>query len=769
VCLEDVKEICKLRDDVYRNRWITFAYWSLSQRFRRLIDEDSASWCAFSTWSSRTVGESLRLDKATRYIEELVEDDETSVSDSDHKWLLQLQYRLTTRDAGAAQLALAIGNHHVFHEIGYAMADFLDWVERNPARDDDAWVLYRETIKPYEPSDPELFPPADVEQLRSALECYYRARYETNPKLKAELVLRGNVLLAAYEQWRLEPLLKVALEPFPGRFVQVVRTKPGVAATLSILDAGTSWALRHRSPILRAASAQFGAAMTQRVMALDVPSVPDDEDDKDEDDKKAVITPIRLGGGIPLGTNSSFYPAKLEELHDTESLRLFGVYDRSNGKPGGSASQNWTRYPDRMNFIVNLFRARQLDPSLYRSLPGPDLDVLDLDMSDDRLDELRQMGDNEIDSWIEEQEAGSDADPRGFVEGLAAEGGLRDLLAANPPTPQLPEWAHGPTLERGQKFFRAYGAEIGSALFSASLPISYTAGRGARVLGITAALASNTERRIARTGMMLLAAMAADDSHLPPLDPNTSAYRAARGVRLFHGAVRRMVTQPDLHWNKDELGRPVNQEDLLGTLAVFTVVVIESLDKMGVTCKVEDRNAYFHLWLAVGALLGIDYDLLHRGDRPRTGPPLTYAEMQLLARIIFERNAQASPAGQELTAALLGTLERSVRFPFKGLPRAVVRRLIGEQEADMLGIPPPGVMRLAIAALRPVNAVISPALHSNALAGLTNRFTRKLYREWIERQDGSSPVWLDPFPVRVVRNAIDAARGFARHISTQSN
>src|SRR4051812_972731 len=98
----EIEEICELRDDVYRNQWITFAYWTISQRLRGLIGAN-ASWCTFSTWSSRTIGQNLRVDNANRRVEELVLDPHTAVSRADNRFVLRLQYRVSTRDDGAAQ------------------------------------------------------------------------------------------------------------------------------------------------------------------------------------------------------------------------------------------------------------------------------------------------------------------------------------------------------------------------------------------------------------------------------------------------------------------------------------------------------------------------------------------------------------------------------------------------------------------------------------------------------------------------------------------
>jgi mpaB/rubber oxygenase-like protein len=739
-----VEEICKLRDDVYRNRWITFAYWDISRRLHNLIG-DNANWCTFSTWSSRTIGENLRLDKATRRIDELIYDKQTSISPRDHPWLLRLQYRVTTRDDGAAQQALALGNRLIFHEIGYAVIQLLEWVDQNPGFDLTAWKQYRASkVNPYPATD--LFPKADKHQLWSGLDCYYEAR---NPQIdeqrRAELVLRGGVLLGAYEQTRADTMLKVALDPFPGDLVRALQPDPHAPAQLSLGNASRSWPRRVMAPV-------FGGAMTRWVMALDVPLF------------AWTIRPLRLGHGIPRPDGrASLYPPALQTL-PADLSALFGEHDRSGGNPGRCAAQNWTRLPDRMNFIVNLFRAGQQDDNLYRPLPDADLRTLNLDLGDAKLDELRQLGDEEVDTWVSAQAAKSPLGPGDFLKSLVDDG-FQNLIRPYSPKPDLPDWADRAKLWAGQDFFRKFGLEIGSALFSASLPLSYTAARGAHVLITTTQLVSNPRRRLGETGQMLLDAMASDDSSKPPLDRDTWAYNAALGVRLFHGAVRHTIlNDPAVDWQQGDLGVPINQEDLLGTLVVFTVVVIESLDQMGVTCTVQDRDAYLHLWLVIGHLLGIDYTLLDRRQRPDDEQPLTYAEMQLVARVILKRNEGATPGGQTLMAALLGVSEGSMPFFLKGFPRTLTRRLIGDKSADMLGVPSAGPMRLMTALLRPFNSIISPYVRTNALGGLSSALTRRLYRWWIRngRGDGSRPrwrvprQWTDKAPTRARRGISEA-------------
>jgi ER-bound oxygenase mpaB/B'/Rubber oxygenase, catalytic domain len=724
----EIEEICDLRDDAYRNRWITYAYWKISQRLKERIG-DNASWCTFSTWSSRTIGESIRLDKATRRIDELIYDEESSISIRDHPALLRLQYLVTTRSEGDAQLALAIGNRVIFHEIGTAVVQLLDWIDEYGADDLDGWVAYRKVnVEPYEVNFLFQLPESGPEELWNGLDCYYRAASAPSDE-QAELVLQGNIRLGAYEQERADRLLKVALEPRPDRYVRRELNPDG--NTVFRLKVERSWALE--GPFLqRIISEQFAELMTRYVMALEAPLF------------SWTIRHLRLGHGLPPPDDGkSLYPPALETLDDRDVRDLFDAYDHSGGVPEWCAAENWTRFEDRMNFIVNLFRAGQQDPNLYRPLPDADLRTLDLDLSDEHLDDLRELGDK-LDPWMKKQVATSGKTSQEFLDNLV-DCGFEKLLAAGPPRPNLPKWADRGKLWAGQAFFRAHGLEIGAALFSASLPMSYTARRGAQVLATTTDLTDpeQARRRLAETGQMLLDTMASDDSSKPPLDRETHAYQAARGVRLFHAAVRLMILDrpPPERWNTTELGVPLNQEDLIGTLAAFTVAVIGSLDQMGVTVTVQDRDAYFHLWLVIGELLGIDYKRLFRDKKLPAGQPLTYADMQLVSRVIFDRNSAESPEGETLMGALLDVSEGSMPPRLRDVPRALTRALIGDRHANMLRVPPAGATRYLASALRPVNAMISPYVRRNVLGAAAGRFTKGAYSWWINQGRGQRPPW----------------------------
>ena len=753
---DEVREIVGLTDDVYRNHWISYAYSDISRRLHEHIG-DNASWCTFSTWSSRLIGQYLRVDEPNPTIEQWLRDHPLPVPPI--RWALRrFGFWIRTRERGAMPRVLALGNRLVFEEIGFAVARLIAELDSGRAYDEAELQEFERSIQPT--ADGPLFPPGDIEQLREALRCYYRARWEDGSQEKAELVLLANTLLGAYEQSRLQPIAEAALSPFARRLPALERetldelTKVLPAERAFLRPYARPWALQEESPVLRQIAGGYARLLTRYIMMLQLPK------------EGAGMEALHIGAGLPEpGPREPLYPPPLEHLRDERLVSVISRYDVSGGAAGGCRAENWASFDDRMNYIVNVFRARQTTRALYEPLPA--MDFLPLSLSDDELDRLRQLGDDEADERVRRFVEDTDLDPKEFLAVLVNYGaGTEDIVRgfdANDALPtleasrvdacypddfvSLPPWANTEQLRRGQEFFRDFGLEIASGLFSASLPISYTATRGAHVLTRTTDLVSHAERRIAETGQMLLDVMASRDEALPPLSPDTFAYKAARGVRLFHAAVRHWIlNDPEKKWDVEHLGVPINQEDLLGTLAAFTVVMIESLEKMGVSVDKVERDAYLHLWLVVGHLMGIDYELLLPRGFPTDEQPLLYADVQRLRNEIVRRNAGESQEGRTLMKALLDATERSMPPLLKDLPGALTRHLIGDTYADMLNLPGGSLMNLGVGALRPVARVLTPLTRVGPFGKMADSATRKMYGFWIRTRRGERPKWRFEWP-----------------------
>jgi hypothetical protein len=215
--------------------------------------------------------------------------------------------------------------------------------------------------------------------------------------------------------------------------------------------------------------------------------------------------------------------------------------------------------------------------------------------------------------------------------------------------------------------------------------------------------------------------------------PGGAAVRAIQKVRLVHAAVRQKLAGLAAF----EGETPINQEDMLGTLFTFSVIVVRAVRRLSV--PVDDRQAddFWALWRGAGAMLGVRDDLL----------PRDFASACDLADRIAARQVATSEHGRALTASLLEGMERHVpglRFA----PRALVRYLVGDRISDVLGVPADGAFQTKLAALR-----LLPRGPSGPLAALARSIAPLLGRPLLEgivaaKLGGRRPSF--PMPLTVV-------------------
>src|SRR5262249_29518861 len=129
-------------------------------------------------------------------------------------------------------------------------------------------------------------------------------------------------------------------------------------------------------------------------------------------------------------------------------------------------------------------------------------------------------------------------------------------------TASLPDWADATLIRRGQELFTRHGWMMSAGLFCSSLPQAYCAANGARVLPQTQAMTRKVRSRILETAQFLFDVCEEGDK---------GTYAAQR-VRMVHALIRYFVISKG-EWDEAELGVPINQEDLAGTLMTFSVVL----------------------------------------------------------------------------------------------------------------------------------------------------------------------------------------------------
>jgi len=252
---------------------------------------------------------------------------------------------------------------------------------------------------------------------------------------------------------------------------------------------------------------------------------------------------------------------------------------------------------------------------------------------------------------------------------------IQDFVAQ---TNQLPAWADWEKIQLANQLFLDHGPKFLIFLYYKSLPLLYCCKNGAQVLVQTGRLTHRADtykiftRRIAETGQFLLDVMAPD-----ALRPGGSGIQVIQKVRLIHASIRRFI--PPERWNVATLGRPINQEDMTVTNMTFGVALTDALAQFGIREDEKRIDAYVHTWAAIGAVLGLEEDLL----------PNDVADARFLLERVLQRQAAESKAGTILTLALLEFAKETL--PSEKLndsPTALIHYLIGAERAAMLGIKP---------------------------------------------------------------------------------
>ncbi len=304
--------------------------------------------------------------------------------------------------------------------------------------------------------------------------------------------------------------------------------------------------------------------------------------------------------------------------------------------------------------------------------------------TDALLDSMRELGDPEADDVMEAVLKHGNANAiNDVMRNLVSNDQLvpktlpkdiQDYLAKNV---TLPAWADPAKIKRGQQLFEDWGLEISVCLFCASLPSAYAAAKGVKVLSRTAQLETNARRRVMETGQFLMNVLAVGS-----FEATGKGFRTIQHIRLMHAAVRQLIEdhacqKPGL-WDTN-WGKPINQEDLAGTMLSFSYVPLDPMRRLGQRVPDKDAEAYLHLWNVIAHLLGVQDKMLVDG----------IDDAKALVETIRRRQFRASPEGRDMTAALMELLDEMT--PLREFDKTIpplIRHLIGDKFADMLDVPP---------------------------------------------------------------------------------
>ena len=276
-------------------------------------------------------------------------------------------------------------------------------------------------------------------------------------------------------------------------------------------------------------------------------------------------------------------------------------------------------------------------------------------------------------------------------------------------------------VRHAQRFFATYGLQIGAALVYKALPDSYAAARGAQVLYLTGELVSSPARRVRETTQFVLnvmtppAQLAEDDKAATTLTPGQPGALAARRIRMFHQFVRNAVAgQWAERWqSKDAYFQEIAPDGpALGRAAQPGGPARDAARVHGRRVRVAERaRRPVHRRRRGGLVPRVGRRGVPLGDRDRERvrrggqPNKVAAPCKHFLRLdpggsastldaIRRRHHMESYEGTILTNALLGRA-RSVRSSaaMKPFPASLMRYLLGDETANLLGISRGGWMQ----------------------------------------------------------------------------
>jgi hypothetical protein len=294
------------------------------------------------------------------------------------------------------------------------------------------------------------------------------------------------------------------------------------------------------------------------------------------------------------------------------------------------------------------------------------------------MDALRQAGDDLADAVVaelfERGEVGKFNTLMRYVSTVGAPlpDGLpdvaREYLRA---TSMPPAWVDWGEMEKARLFFIDNNVHISTALSFASMPACYVVPHVAKLLSATHGL-NYPSKRMAETGQFTVYLMQPD-----AFEAGSRFIPAAQKVRLLHASIRHHLKREN-RWDTAAMGTPICQEDMIGGQMFFSLLVLDSLHRLGIHMSVEGAEAYFYVWRVVGAILGVDQEAV----------PKTLEEARQFLDLYMVRHMGPSEEGARLTRQLIDLYEEVVPGTlFDPIVSALIRYLIGDTCADWLQVP----------------------------------------------------------------------------------
>ncbi len=360
--IDEVEKIAAWADPLFRNLLITQCYHELSAALATRLGP-SANWCTFATWASKQAGQTIRGEDLERSLaavlqtpaviqplREVVAAVKRLGARSEPGRIEALAWEMVNPAAALQRAAAAVGegNRKVFAEIGQEFARFL--ATRGLDADGDANAIDR-FCAALQPGDP----PHGQRYLQTAFRHYYQAFFTTDIRERAQLIFLANLDIGFHEQTRLQPEIAASLDAgLPDPREVVTRLLNLVFPDSGWLSLGR-WVL----PRLRGGLTPLTAALDSLLQNT-------------RQQIRQVITEHLMTIGLPHGVRLRLgrdldrpFPAALQQITLPELQVRLAALDPTPDSPRDSGAVDWAALPDRLHFIIDMFRSYQESPELF--------------------------------------------------------------------------------------------------------------------------------------------------------------------------------------------------------------------------------------------------------------------------------------------------------------------------------------------------------------------------------------------------------------------
>jgi hypothetical protein len=349
----DVDRIAALSDAAIRNLQITQCYHDLSAAMAARVN--GANWCTFATWASKQAGQTIRKEDFARLLEnarrsaparaqaapDVAGSAQALGSHQNAEEVQETVWDVINPLAAVDRASDAVGrgNRKVFEEIGREFARFCAACLNDAVFDAEKIDRFCAELRPGDPPDGQQY-------LRQAFARYYQAFFESDATLRAHLLLLANIEIGFHEQTRLQPEIAAAMN------AALIDHKAFRLRLIKALFPQNTWFVRLRLFLLKLFNRPrpFDVALdgllaearrlahliiTEYMMTIGLPH--------------DVI--LHLGEDVP-----AEFPPSLQHITLPDLQALLAKIDPTPDTPRDSGAVDWSALPDRLHYIVDLFR-----------------------------------------------------------------------------------------------------------------------------------------------------------------------------------------------------------------------------------------------------------------------------------------------------------------------------------------------------------------------------------------------------------------------------